>query len=124
MRKAMARVFPDPAPASTSKGPSGAVTASRWLGLRSPRKSVSLGEVPVLFNGYRFGQIPRLVDIATTTDGDVIGQELKRYDGYQRRDRLRMLRAVRFAARLEFNIDPPTFDAIREMAPAIHSTGI
>lgn len=36
-------------------------------------------------------------------------------------DRLRMLRAVRFAARLGFAIDPATFEAIRENAPAIHS---
>jgi poly(A) polymerase len=35
-------------------------------------------------------------------------------------DRLRMLRAVRFAARLDFAIDPATFDAIRLLAPAIH----
>jgi putative nucleotidyltransferase with HDIG domain len=35
-------------------------------------------------------------------------------------DRLRMLRAVRFAARFDFAIDPATFEAIRELAPAIH----
>ncbi|HEY6292585.1 MAG TPA: CCA tRNA nucleotidyltransferase [Terriglobia bacterium] len=35
-------------------------------------------------------------------------------------DRLRMLRAVRFAARFDFALDPATFDAIRELAPAIH----
>ncbi len=34
-------------------------------------------------------------------------------------DHLRMLRAVRFAAVLDFSIDPPTFDAIREGADAI-----
>ena len=31
------RVFPEPAPATTSTGPSGAVTASRWAGFRSAR---------------------------------------------------------------------------------------
>jgi poly(A) polymerase len=34
-------------------------------------------------------------------------------------DHLRMLRAVRFAAELEFDIDPATADAIREMAPLV-----
>lgn len=36
-------------------------------------------------------------------------------------DRLRMLRAVRFAARLGFEIEPGTFEAIRERAPSIHA---
>ena len=35
-------------------------------------------------------------------------------------DRLRMLRAVRFAARFGFTIEPATFEAIQELAPAIH----
>ncbi|PKN36136.1 MAG: phosphohydrolase [Deltaproteobacteria bacterium HGW-Deltaproteobacteria-19] len=35
-------------------------------------------------------------------------------------DHLRMLRAVRFAAVLDFSIDPTTFDAIRRGADAIH----
>ena len=34
-------------------------------------------------------------------------------------DRLRMIRAVRFAARLKFTIDPPTFAAIQALAPSI-----
>jgi poly(A) polymerase len=34
-------------------------------------------------------------------------------------DRLRMLRAIRFAARLNFTIEPATMDAIRRAAPAI-----
>ena len=34
-------------------------------------------------------------------------------------DRLRLLRAVRFAARLGFSIDPETFAAIRQLAPTI-----
>lgn len=36
-------------------------------------------------------------------------------------DHLRMLRAIRFAARLGFALDPATLSAIRELAPAIHS---
>ncbi|HEX5284850.1 MAG TPA: CCA tRNA nucleotidyltransferase [Bryocella sp.] len=35
-------------------------------------------------------------------------------------DKLRMLRAVRFAARLRFTIEPRTFTAIREQADSIH----
>ena len=35
-------------------------------------------------------------------------------------DKLRMLRAVRFAARLGYRIDAPTFAAIRRLAPHIH----
>jgi poly(A) polymerase len=35
-------------------------------------------------------------------------------------DRLRLVRAVRFAARLRFSIDPDTAAAIRETAPSIH----
>ncbi len=34
-------------------------------------------------------------------------------------DRLRMLRAIRFAARLDFEIEPATMEAIRRAAPAI-----
>ncbi len=37
-----------------------------------------------------------------------------------REDHLRLLRAVRFAARLGFEIEPATFEAIRALAPAIH----
>ncbi len=36
-----------------------------------------------------------------------------------REDRLRMLRAIRFAALLDFQIDPPTWDAIVQNAPHI-----
>ena len=35
-------------------------------------------------------------------------------------DKLRMLRAIRFAARFDYNIDPGTFAAIRKLAPQIH----
>ncbi len=36
-------------------------------------------------------------------------------------DKLRMLRAVRFAARFDYTIDPATFEAIGKLAPEIHS---
>ena len=35
-------------------------------------------------------------------------------------DKLRMLRAVRFAARFDYKIDPATFAAIQQLAPQIH----
>jgi poly(A) polymerase len=35
-------------------------------------------------------------------------------------DKLRMLRAVRFAARFQYEIEPATFAAIRKLAPFIH----
>jgi poly(A) polymerase len=44
-----------------------------------------------------------------------IGDPLRRF----REDHLRLLRAVRFAARLNFTIEPGTFDAMRKLAPAI-----
>ncbi len=45
-----------------------------------------------------------------------IGDPRRRFD----EDKLRLLRAVRFAARLEFEIEPETAAAIREMAPQLH----
>ncbi|MGE5205646.1 MAG: CCA tRNA nucleotidyltransferase [Chlamydiota bacterium] len=43
-------------------------------------------------------------------------------DPHQRfqEDKLRMLRAVRFAARFGYRIEPPTFSAIQRLAPLIH----
>ena len=38
-RRVSARVFPEPAPATTSTGPSVCSTVSRWAGLRSARYS-------------------------------------------------------------------------------------
>ncbi len=35
-------------------------------------------------------------------------------------DKLRLLRAVRFAARFGYTIDPPTFGAMQKLAPGIH----
>jgi poly(A) polymerase len=45
-----------------------------------------------------------------------IGDPRRRFD----EDKLRLVRAVRFAARLRFAIEPETAAAIREMAPTIH----
>jgi len=44
-----------------------------------------------------------------------IGDPRQRFE----EDKLRMLRAIRFVAELEFNLDVATYDAIREMAPQI-----
>ena len=44
-----------------------------------------------------------------------IGDPLARFE----EDRLRMIRAVRFAASLQFNIDSPTFAALQKLAPSI-----
>ncbi|MFQ5730421.1 MAG: CCA tRNA nucleotidyltransferase [Planctomycetaceae bacterium] len=41
-----------------------------------------------------------------------------------REDKLRMLRAVRFAATLDFELDPATADAVREMAAEIHVVSV
>jgi poly(A) polymerase len=45
-----------------------------------------------------------------------IGEPRQRFD----EDKLRILRAVRFGARLGYHIEPATWAAVREMAPAIH----
>ncbi|MGC2248240.1 MAG: CCA tRNA nucleotidyltransferase [Terriglobales bacterium] len=45
-----------------------------------------------------------------------IGEPARRFA----EDKLRMLRAVRFAARFDFKIDPATFSAIQQLAPQIH----
>ena len=46
-----------------------------------------------------------------------IGQPARRFE----EDQLRLLRAVRFAARFGFDIDPATFAAIQALAPRIHA---
>jgi poly(A) polymerase len=46
-----------------------------------------------------------------------IGEPRRRFE----EDKLRLLRAVRFAARLGFALDPATAAAIRAMAPSIHA---
>ena len=45
-----------------------------------------------------------------------IGEPARRFT----EDKLRMLRAIRFAARFEYEIDPETFAAIQKFAPNIH----
>jgi poly(A) polymerase len=45
-----------------------------------------------------------------------IGDPRRRFD----EDKLRMLRAIRFAARFSYAIEPTTFAAVQELAPQIH----
>lgn len=47
-----------------------------------------------------------------------VGEPVKRFE----EDHLRLLRAVRFAARLDYTIEPATFAAIRSMAPLVVKT--
>ncbi|GMW00636.1 MAG: CCA tRNA nucleotidyltransferase [Candidatus Hydrogenedentota bacterium] len=47
-----------------------------------------------------------------------VGDPEHRFD----EDKLRLLRAVRFAARLDYAIDGPTFEAMRRLAPTIRAT--
>lgn len=49
-----------------------------------------------------------------------IGDPFRRFE----EDHLRLIRAIRFAARLGFTLDPATFDAIRTLAPAIHRVSV
>jgi poly(A) polymerase len=49
-----------------------------------------------------------------------IGDPVRRFQ----EDHLRLLRAVRFAARLGFSIEPATFAAMQSLAPAIHHISI
>lgn len=49
------------------------------------RLAVSLPST-MLFDGHGLGQIARLIHIAATPYGDVVGQELQRNDGQDRRE--------------------------------------
>src|SRR5437764_10896093 len=93
IRWAMTRVLPLPAPASTRRGPSPAVTASRCGGFRSTRSAARSGTWRLyrarLFDRHRLGQVARLVHVAAQTHRDVVGEELERDDGEDRREQLR-----------------------------------
>src|SRR5260370_39257200 len=47
-----------------------------------------------LFDRNRFGEVPRLINVATTTDGDVIGQQLQRHDLENGQQKLRRRRYI------------------------------
>jgi hypothetical protein len=48
----------------------------------------------LLFHGYDFGQVPRLVDVAATPARDVVGKELQRHGRNQRLQERRGVRDV------------------------------
>lgn len=67
----------------------------------------------------RQGLIDRVGGLADLEAGVIraIGRPEKRFD----EDQLRLLRAVRFAARFNFSIEPATFAAMRALAARIHA---
>jgi poly(A) polymerase len=69
--------------------------------------------------GLRAGLIDHVHGLADLDAGIIraIGQPDERFQ----EDHLRMLRAVRFAARFSFHIDPDTAAAMRRLAPRIHA---
>src|SRR3989338_6081539 len=95
IRGAMTRGLPLPAPASTSSGPSPAVTASRCGGFRS-RRSASRSSTTRLYrrdrarllDGDGLGEVARLVHVAAEAHGDVVREELERHDREQRGQQL------------------------------------
>src|SRR5439155_113412 len=113
IRWAMTRVLPLPAPASTRIGPSSAVTASRCGGFSSAR-SASRSSTSRLYrkragaswrsaggrgqargstardllHRHRLREVARLVHVAAEAHGDVVGEELERDDGDERRQEL------------------------------------
>src|SRR5436190_8718529 len=105
IRWAMTRVLPLPAPASTRRGPSPAVTASRCGGFRSTRSASRSSTWRLyrtakprearrprrarLFHRHRLGQVARLIHVAAQTHRDVVREELERDDGEDRREQLR-----------------------------------
>jgi poly(A) polymerase len=65
-------------------------------------------------SGEKFDYVGGMADLANHVIR-AIGNPKTRFQ----EDHLRLIRAVRFAARFGFRIDPLTLDAMREMAPAI-----
>jgi poly(A) polymerase len=78
--------------------------------------AAGLGEAP---SALRAGVLDYVGGLADLEAGIVraIGQPERRFE----EDHLRMLRAVRFAARLNFAIDPATQSAMRSLAPRIQA---
>ncbi|HET9179547.1 MAG TPA: CCA tRNA nucleotidyltransferase [Terriglobia bacterium] len=73
-------------------------------------------------NGLLYDPLKNRVIDYVGGQADIIGRRLRTVgDPYQRfgEDRLRMLRAVRFAARFNFELDPAVVDAIRKLAGEI-----
>lgn len=74
-------------------------------------------------NGLLYDPVKRRVLDYVGGQADIRGRRLRTIGDPELRfteDRLRMLRAVRFAARFGFSLDPAAADAIRKRAPEIH----
>jgi putative nucleotidyltransferase with HDIG domain len=82
--------------------------------LRGSRKTVDLFRDPVALRGAVFDHVGGLEDLDAGLIR-AIGRPERRFE----EDQLRLLRAVRFAARFEFAIEPATRDAIKALAPRI-----
>src|SRR5436190_7550961 len=124
-RLVMTRVFPEPAPARIRSGPLMCRTASRCSGFSVLRNSIGRPRAGAdlrvrarrradtqvgpygLFYRDRLREIPRLIDVAASTHGDVVREELKRYDHHDRRQQFGGMRdfdheiALRVEHRLE-----------------------
>src|SRR5580704_17183305 len=61
---------------------------------RTPR-----GQIVFSLDGYALGEIARLIDIASSSDCDVIGQQLKRYDFEDRCEKIRRGRYFDYVVR-------------------------
>jgi len=88
---------------------------------RDPREDVERRDFTI--NGMLFDPIKNeVLDFVGGRDDlkagivRAIGEPQRRFG----EDKLRMLRAVRFAARFAYRIDPATFSAIQRLAPQIH----
>lgn len=70
-------------------------------------------------NGDILDYVGGRADLAARTIR-AIGDPMRRFE----EDHLRLLRAIRFAARLDFTIEPATFAAMQSLAPAIRNISI
>jgi poly(A) polymerase len=89
---------------------------------QDPREDVARRDFTI--NGMLLG--PESGEVLDFVGGreDLEGKIIRTIGDPERRfaeDKLRMLRAVRFAARFEYEIEPATFAAIRELAPEIQA---
>lgn len=80
------------------------------------RRDFTMNALLANANGIVIDMVGGIDDIRTKTVR-AIGDPVQRFS----EDALRMLRAIRFACKLGFSIDPATLDGIREHAHTIHS---